>query len=228
MSLPNFGSRIMMGHRSTMLERIIPHSFAAPPAKSVVAVLALGLMAAAAAAAPSQNQDDQSGASRVQPLVSLSDQARNNIIQWVLAHPDVNRRAPGHRLVAIRVTAGNTRDAAGGTKNIATVVLFDHTALETRRVTVDADRAELLAIELVRGRPQSSREEFAEAVEIVRRDRDLARFLDQGGVVDGGFIVDDPAGSRRRMIQLKILTKNRLSLLRSITVDLTRSVIASP
>ena len=28
----------------------------------------------------------------------------------------------------------------------------------------------------------------AEAVEIVRRDRDLARFLDQGGVVDGGFI----------------------------------------
>lgn len=48
-----------------------------------------------------------------------------------------------------------------------------------------------------------------------------------GAVLDGGFVVDDPRGSRRRMIQLKLMNANRRALLRSILVDLTAGEIAS-
>jgi hypothetical protein len=211
-----------------MLELLMPRSFVARFAKGgSVAVLALGLIAAGAvAAAQLEKEDEKPGAALVRPGIPLTAQERNDIRQRVLAHPRVAQRAPGHRLAGIHVTAGSTTDASGE-KTIVTVVLFDHTALEARRVVIDAVSSELLANELLPGRPQRSSEEFDEAVEIVRRDRDLARLLDQGGVLDGGFIVDDPAGSGRRMIQLKLVTTDRLTLLRSITVDLTRRVIAS-
>jgi hypothetical protein len=218
----------LMGHRLSMLDPLFPPSFVARFAKSgSVAVAALGLIAAGAVAAPADNQDEKPAAALVERGIPLTAQARSDILQRVLAHPGVAQAVPGHRLAGIRVTAGSTTNPSGETKTIVTVVLFDHTALEARRVVIDAISNELLANDLLPGRPQSSREEVQEAVEIVRRDPDLARLLDQGGVLDGGFIVDDPVGSRRRMIQLKLLTTDRQTLLRSITVDLTLRVIAS-
>ena len=192
------------------------------------AVLALGLIGSGAAAAAGPLHDDKNAAAaltaRGRPLTA---ETRKEILRRVLAHPGVTRQAPGHRLAGIRVTVENAKDGAGETRTVATVVLFDHTAGEARRVIMDTISGELLANVRLRGRPQGSPEEFEEAARIVRRDPELARLLDQGGVLDGGFIVDDPAGSRRRMMQLKLLSADRLSLLRSITVDLTRRRIAS-
>jgi hypothetical protein len=145
-----------------------------------------------------------------------------------VTHPGVTRQAQGHRLAAIRVTVGSATSPSGEARTIVTAVLFDHTAGEARRVMIDAASGEVLASEVLPGRPQSSREEVEEATQIIRRDPTLARMLDEGGILDGGFIVSDPAGSRRRMIQLKLLTSDRLSLLQSITVDLTRRVIVPP
>jgi hypothetical protein len=204
------------------------HFFATPFARiRSVTVLVLVLIAAGAVAAQSRKQDEKPSASETERSIPLTGQARQDVLQWVLAHPGVAQRAPGHRLAGIRATARSTTDASGETKTIVTVVLFDHTALEARRVVIDSGSGELLSNQLLSGRPQSSREEFEEAVEIIRRDGDFARLLAKGAVLDGGFIVDDPAGSRRRMIQLKLLTTDRRTLLRSITVDLTRRVIAS-
>ena len=201
--------------------------YAARPLKSRSAVLLFALIASGAVAAPLANQDQKPEAAPVQRAIPLTAQARTDVVRWVLAHPGVAQRVPGHRLAGIRVAAGSTTNASGETKTIVTVVLFDHTALEARRVVIDPTSGELLSNQRLPGRPQSSREEFDEAVEIIRRDPDLARLLNRGGVLDGGFIVDDPAGSRRRMIQLKLMTTDRLTLLRSITVDLTLRVIAS-
>jgi hypothetical protein len=212
-----------------MLGLLVPPSFVARVARSgSAAALVLGLMAAAppAAAQPQTPNEKRTGGLIARGL-PLADEARTEILRWALAHPAVVRRAPGHRLAGIRVVVGNAATPSGETKTVVTVVLFDHTALEARRVVIDAVSGELLANERLSGRPQSSREEFEEAVSIVRRDPDLARHLDQGGVLDGGFIVDDPRGSRRRMIQLKLLSADRLGLLRTITIDLTRGVIAS-
>jgi hypothetical protein len=105
-------------------------------------------------------------------------------------------------------------------------VLFDHTALETRRVSIDAVTNVLIADEAVAGHPQRSLEEAEEASAIVRQDEELRRLLDRGAVLDGGFIVNDPGGSRRRMIQFKLMSADRRTLLRTITVDLTLQRIA--
>ena len=144
------------------------------------------------------------------------------LIARVLAHPDLPQRAAGHRLVPIRA-----ENAGGKAAATVTVVLFDHTALEARRVTMDRATNRLLSNEPLPGRPQRSDRELADAIAIVRGDPALARFLADGAVLDGGFIVDDPGGSRRRMIQLKLMRADRRALLRSIVVDLTRGEIAS-
>ena len=188
-----------------------------------------GLLVAAAAfaAAPSQNPDEKPERGRVHRSVPATDEARTAILRWAITHPNVVRRAPGHRLTAVRMTLGNVAEPTGRTRTIATIVLFDHTAGEARRVEIDTVSGEVLDDQRLAGRPQSSREEFQDAVRIIRGDAELARLLDDGGVLDGGFIVDDPAGSPRRIIQLKLLSRDRFTLLRAITVDLTRGVIAS-
>jgi hypothetical protein len=144
----------------------------------------------------------------------------------VLSHPELPQRTANHRLTAIRVTAVTAGEAKDMSKTLVTVVLFDHTALEARRVTMDLATHRLLSNELLPGRPQRSDREYAEAVAIVRRDPVLASLLDGGAVLDGGFVVDDPRGSRRRMIQLKLMRGDRRSLLRTVVVDLTRGEIA--
>jgi hypothetical protein len=202
-----------------------------PPRRRIVrwvAVFAVALVTAGAGgAAASQNPDDKSETELSRRSVPLDDAERKQLLRWVLTRPSVTRLAPGHRFAGIRVTLAAVVAATGQTQMIATAVLFDHTDGEAHRVDVDADSGDLLTHERLPGRPQRSPEEFEDAVRIVRRDDVLGRLLDDGAVLDGGFIVDDPAGSRHRMIQLKLLSADRFTLLRSITVDLTDRVIAS-
>lgn len=191
--------------------------------------VAVGIVAIAAAITPqpSPAQDGKSNPPRVRHAVPLSADASAQLAGRVLAHPDLPQREQGHRLAAIRVAAEETVHVGDTATTVVTVVLFDHTALEARRVRMDLATGQLLLNERLPGRPQRSDRELAEAVAIVRRDPALARLLDEGGVLDGGFIVDDPRGSRRRAIQMKLMSADRLSLLCSIVVDLTLGDVAS-
>ena len=192
------------------------------------AILGVGLIAGAAAqATPLQGAHGKAGAGLVPRGLPFEDEAREGILHKVLTHPGVAHHSPAHRLAAIRLTVGKATDPSGETRSIATVVLFDHTVGEARRVLLDLDTGALLANRLLPGRPQGSREESEEAARIIRRDPGLAGLLDEGGVLDGGFVVADPGGSRRRMMQLKLLSADRRRLLRSVTVDLTEGVIAA-
>lgn len=184
-------------------------------------LFAIGL-AAIAAAMPAAVQEGKSDAAAARS-VALSAAERTRLAARVLAHPDLPQRAQGHRLAAIRVTAESTTAAA---QMIVTVLVFDHTALEARRIMLDAATNRLLLNERLPGRPQRSDDELAEAVGIVRGDPALARLIVEGAVLDGGFVVDDPDGSRRRMIQLKLMSADRRALLRTIVVDLTARRIA--
>ena len=192
-------------------------------AARLAVVAALGLHGAAA---PAQAQETKSTATGVRSSIALTAEDRESIIRRVLVHPEVTSQAAGHRLVGIRVTAGMA-DGPAAASAIFTVVLFDHTALEARRVQIDAISGLVLRNERLPGRPQSSPAEVEDAIAIVRRDARLARQLDAGAVLDGGFIVDDPAGSSRRMLQFKMMTADRRSPIRTITVDLTRREIAA-
>jgi len=198
---------------------------------AAAAALGVALVAASPVPAAPQQQDDQqqekSQAGSNKHNVHLDNQSRKALLEWVLAHPGVVQRGRGHRLTGIRITLDAVTDDASATKTVATAVIFDHTDGEARRVEIDTDSGEILAEQTLPGRPQSSREEFEEAIQVIRDDPELGGLLDEGAVLDGGFIVDDPGGSRRRMIQLKLLSRDRYTLLRSITVDLTLGVIAS-
>lgn len=221
-------ARIICRHVQGSTRAVVRRWIASRVARGAAGVvLAVALIASTrAAAAPAERQDDKAAAAIARRAIPLTEQSRRDLTRWVLAHPDVTEQARGHRLVGIRITAASTPERSREPDTIVTVVLFDHTALEARRVVVDIGSGRVVANEPLPGRPQSSREEFEEAVEIIRRDADLAVLLDAGGILDGGFIVNDPAGSRRRMIQLKLLSSDRHTLLRSITVDLTRQEIA--
>ena len=186
----------------------------------VVVVIALAVGRAAA------GQVGKVGTAESPRAVTLSGGERSGAIARVLAHPDVRTRTAGHRLAGIRATTASTTSASGESRTIITLVLFDHTALETRRVSIDAVTNALIADEVLAGHPQRSPEELAEAESIVRQDEELRRLLDRGAVLDGGFIVGDPGGSRRRLIQFKLVSADRRTLLRTITVDLTAQRIA--
>jgi hypothetical protein len=184
-------------------------------------VAAIAALAFLIAAAPARGQATKS------TPAALAENNRADAMQRVLAHPEIVAQARGHRLVAIRSTGSTTVDASGAARTILTVVLFDHTALEARRVAIDAETNQVLRNERLPGRPQSSQAEVGEAIAIIRRDAALARRLDGGAVLDGGFIVDDPAGSLRRMLQFKMMTADRRSLIETVTVDLTRRQLAA-
>lgn len=188
---------------------------------SVVVVLALTL----ANAIDARGQADKITAEGTQRSVTLSGNERISAIGRVLAHPGVNGSASGHRLAGIRAIA-TTTNVSGQSRSILTVILFDHTALETRSVSIDTVTNALIADQVVSGHPQRSPEELEEASVIIRQDEAIDRLLDRGAVLDGGFIVDDPGGSRRRMIQFKLVSGDRRTLLRTITVDLTLQRVA--
>ena len=192
---------------------------------SVLVAVGLATVAVMTAQTPAV-QDSKASAPAIRHTVPLSADARAQLAARVLAHPDLPQRERGHRLAAIRVTAAAAGENGVPGKTVVTVVLFDHTALEARRVLIDPASNRLLLNERLAGRPQRSDAERDEAVAIVRRDPRLARLLDDGGVLDGGFIVDDPRGSRRRTIEMKLMSADRRALLRSIVVDLTIGDIA--
>lgn len=191
--------------------------------------LVIGLATVVLSISPPRSlaQDGKPKAAPTGNVVTLSADASAQLAERVLAHPDLPQRAAGHRLAAIRVSAEESLDAGGTPSTVTTVVLFDHTALEARRVSVDSATNRVLLNDLLPGRPQRSDRERDEAASIVARDPALARLIGAGAVLDGGFIVDDPRGSRRRMIQMKLISGDRRTPLRTIVVDLTRGDIAA-
>jgi hypothetical protein len=106
---------------------------------------------------------------------------------------------------------------------------FDHASGTASRVVVDEGSGKVLQEHIYAGRPQSSRYEFHDAVLIIRCDPALGRLIAEGAVLEGGFIVDGPAGhsASHRYIQIRLLSSDRQNLLRVALVDLTERVVAS-
>jgi hypothetical protein len=109
------------------------------------------------------------------------------------------------------------------------MIRFDYASGIATRVVVDESSGKILQYRTYPGRPQSSRQEFHEAVSIILGDRELARLVEGGAVTEGGFIVDGPAGHPRndRYIQIRLLSSDRRNLLRVVLVDLTERAVAA-
>ena len=107
------------------------------------------------------------------------------------------------------------------------MVIFDHRKGKARRVSMNIDTDELLQDVELSGHPQSPRGRVRRGHRLVRREPQLALLLERGGILDGGFIVADPTGSRRRLMQLKLLSSDRRHLLKALTVDLTGGTVTT-
>lgn len=117
-------------------------------------------------------------------------------------------RMPDHTIMAIR---------------------FDHASGTASRVVMDEASGKVLQEQTYAGRPQSSSQEFQDAVCIIGSHSGLRPFLAKGAITEGGFIVDGPSGhpASHRYIQIRLLSPDRQQLLQVALVDLTARVVAS-
>ena len=81
------------------------------------------------------------------------------------------------------------------------------------------------------GAPTPSEEEIAEAMEIVRQDKEIANLISAThAVLDGGFQIFEragkPCGPGSRCLKVQLDTQDRLGLIRNVIVDLTTQSIA--
>jgi hypothetical protein len=109
------------------------------------------------------------------------------------------------------------------------VIRFDHASGVASRVVVEEASGKVVQEQTYPGRPQSSRQEFQDAVCIIGSHAALGRLIAEGAVAEGGFIVDGPSGhpASHRYIQIRLLSPDRQHLLQVALVDLTERVVAS-
>jgi hypothetical protein len=109
------------------------------------------------------------------------------------------------------------------------VIRFDHASGMASRVVTDEGSGKVLQEQTYAGRPQSSWQEFQDAVCIIGSHATLGGLIAEGAVAEGGFIVDGPSGhpASHRYIQIRLLSPDRQHLLRVALVDLTERVVAS-
>ena len=80
------------------------------------------------------------------------------------------------------------------------------------------------------GTPRPSDEEIAEAMDLVRADKEFAALIAATrAAVDGGFQVYEapgmPCGPGSRCLKVQLMTQDRLGLVRNVVVDLTKQEI---
>jgi hypothetical protein len=116
-----------------------------------------------------------------------------------------------------------------GPDHTITMIRFDYASGTASLVVMDERSGKVLRERNYPGRPQSSTQEFQEAVSIIGHDSALASVVAGGAVPEGGFIVDGPPGHpvNHRYIQIRLLSPDRLSLLRVALIDLTERIVAS-
>jgi hypothetical protein len=109
------------------------------------------------------------------------------------------------------------------------VIRFDHASGTASRIVMEEASGKVLQEQTYTGRPQSSSQEFQDAVCIIGSHATLRGFIAGGAVAEGGFIVDGPPGqpASHRYIQLRLLSPDRQRLLQVALVDLTARVVAS-
>lgn len=160
----------------------------------------------------------------------FTSQEQTQIINRFLANPRMVERMRNQRVRVLSLVSGLTdkeTTAPRSASRIARAVVFNYSTGNATRFMLDAASGEVLREEPLRGRPQASQEEIQEAMRIIQANPELARLLQTGGILEGGFIVDGPIGAppRNRYIQMQVLTSDRSRIQKLVSVDLTRGII---
>jgi hypothetical protein len=114
-------------------------------------------------------------------------------------------------------------------RRTARAIVFNYTRGTAARFLVDAGTGEVLQEDVLSGRPQPSLEEVREAVRVIQGSSELRPLLEAGAVLEGGFAVVGPMGAAptNRYVQMQILSVDRNTMLRMVTVDLTTGKVVA-
>jgi hypothetical protein len=161
----------------------------------------------------------------------LQPQERDRIAREVIENPDLKPLMAQGPLRVISVTSyvpPKKGGPAAETKAV-TIIVFSYGEGRAYRVLYQPSAKRVVSRELLPGRPQPSAEERKEVYSLIRADGAHAKLLAAGDVLEGGFAVDGPPGSseRDRFVQVLVLSADRQSFVRVVTVDLTTTKIVS-
>jgi len=155
----------------------------------------------------------------------------DRIAREVLENPDLKPLAAQGPLRTLSVApyAPPKKGEAAGGANMVTIIVFSYGEGRAYSVLYEPITKRVLSRELLPGRPQPSVEEREEVYSLIRSDAAHAKLLAAGDVLEGGFVVDGPPGSseRDRFVQVLVLSPDRQSFVRIVTVDLTTTKIVS-
>jgi hypothetical protein len=161
---------------------------------------------------------------------AMTDRQRTDVTESLMANPVLAARWANQRVRVLRVRFDESKDAPE--RRLATATVMNYSRGGATRATLDLASGEVSEAAL-RGRPQASPEELAEAASIVGSDPAHVRLLGGGQRLGGGFIVDPPPGveshdgSPHRFLQLHVLSPDRRRIEHVVTVDLTSGAIAA-
>ena len=161
---------------------------------------------------------------------AMTDRQRTDVIESMMANPVLATRWANQRVRVLRVCLDESKDAPA--RRLATATVMNYSRGRATRATLDLTNGEVSEA-AVRGHPQASPEELADAASIVGSDPAHVRLLGGGRGLGGGFIVDPPPGveshdgSAHRFLQLHVLSPDRRGIEHVVTVDLTSGTIAA-
>jgi hypothetical protein len=161
---------------------------------------------------------------------SAQQEERARIATNVLQNQDLAALAAQGKLRALSVAPYTpAKDEPAAPANAASVIVFSYGEGRAYRVLYDPVANHILQRQPLSGHPQPSQDEIYDAYQLIRSDPAHAQLLAAGNVLEGGFAVNGPPGSplRDRFVQVQMLSRDRKSFVRVITVDLTTEKIAS-
>jgi hypothetical protein len=161
----------------------------------------------------------------------FTNDEKSAIVGSLMNADQVRPLVSGQRVRAISVASEDEKTSDGQLgRRLAKVVFLNYGTGAAFAVVADADTRQVLEVQPMRGRPQSSREERAEARALVEQDPALGPLLRQGAVLEGGFVVDPPPGTPTvgRYLEFHVLSADRTRFEREVIVDVaSQRVVAS-
>ncbi len=154
---------------------------------------------------------------------------RDALVAWAMGQPEVRALVGRHRTRLLRLWFDVVK-AGGGQRRRATLLVRDYDTGSAREITVDLASGRLQVRDLPGVQP--SAEEIEEAMEIVRRDPALARFVRDprltlmGGFYNLSIYRDDPC-SREICLEFAFMKPSyEKNPARHLIVNLTRGIVS--
>lgn len=161
--------------------------------------------------------------------VAVSQALRSQVIGLVTASDEFKRFVGNERVRPLRVYIAEEKHEDGEARAPEAIVTFASYASGTGiRVRVDLSGKKVTEVARLPGRPQASEEERAEARKLILKDPAIRAVVDQGGYIEGGFVVDAPEGSKKlgRYLEFHVVAKARPMRIQEVIVDLSVGRIA--